>query len=66
MRKYVGIMELTLSIVNKFIEKIIVYDPDASIGHRVRKIQIVFNFIREFASREEFVHDKKQIPQDYF
>ena len=61
-----GIMELTLSIVNKFIEKIIVYGPDASIGHRVRKTQIVFNFIREFASQEEFVPDKTQIPQDYF
>ena len=61
-----GIMELTLSIVNTFIEKIIVYDPDESSGHRVRKIQIVFNFIREFASQEEFVPDKTQIPQDYF
>ena len=47
-RKYVGIKELTPTIVNEFIKKIIVHAPDKSSGHRVQKIQIIFNCIGEF------------------
>ena len=65
-RKYVGITELTPTIVNEFIKKIIVHAPDKSSGHRVQKIQVVFNFIGEFTPQKEFVPDKKEIPQDYF
>lgn len=65
-RKYVGINELTPTIVNEFIKKIIVHAPDKSSGHRVQKIQIIFNFIGEFTPQKEFVPDKKEIPQDYF
>ena len=46
-RKYVGIRELTPTIVNEFVKKIIVYAPDKSSGHRRQKIEIVWNFIGE-------------------
>ncbi len=46
-RKYVGIKELTPTIVNEFIKKIIVHAPDKSSGHRRQKIQIIWNFIGE-------------------
>lgn len=65
-RKYVGIKELTPTIVNEFIKKIIVHAPDKSSGHRVQKIRIIFNFIGEFTPLKEFIPDKKEIPQDYF
>ena len=44
-RKYVGIRELTPTIVNKFVKKIIVHAPDKSSGHRRQKIELVWNFI---------------------
>lgn len=65
-QKYVGIKELTPTVVNEFIKKIIVHAPDKSSGHRVQKVQIIFNFIGEFTPQTEFVPDKKEIPQDYF
>lgn len=46
-RKYVGIRELTPTIVNEFVKKIIVHAPDKSIGHRRQKIELVWNFIGE-------------------
>ena len=46
-RKYVGITELTPTIVNEFVKKIIVHAPDKSSGHRRQKIQLVWNFIGE-------------------
>ena len=64
-RKYVRITELTPTIVNEFIKKIIVHAPDKSSGHRVQKIQIVFNFIGEFTPQDEFIPDKKKVPQEY-
>lgn len=46
-RKYVGVKELTPTIVNEFVKKIIVHAPDKSSGHRRQKVQIVWNFIGE-------------------
>ena len=46
-RKYVGIRELTPTIVNEFVKKIIVHAPDKSSGHRKQKIELVWNFIGE-------------------
>ena len=46
-RKYVGIRELTPTIVNEFVKKIIVHAPDRSSGHRKQKIELVWNFIGE-------------------
>lgn len=51
-RKYVGIKELTPTIVNEFVKKIIVHAPDKSSGHRRQKIQLVWNFIGEFEQDE--------------
>lgn len=44
-RKYVGIRELTPTIVNEFVKKIIVHAPDKSSGHRRQSVEIVWNFI---------------------
>ena len=46
-RKYVGIRELTPTIVNEFVKKIIVHAPDKSSGHRVQQIEIHYNFVGE-------------------
>ena len=46
-RKYVGIRELTPTIVNEFVKKIIVHAPDKSSGHRRQKIELVWNLIGE-------------------
>ena len=46
-RKYVGIRELTPTIVNEFVKKIVVHAPDKSSGHRRQKIELVLNFIGE-------------------
>ena len=43
--KYVDIPELTGTIVNDFIKKIIVHAPDKSSGKRKQKIEIIFNFV---------------------
>ena len=51
-RKYVGIRELTPTIVNEFVKKIIVHAPDKSSGHRRQKIQLVWNFIGELEQDE--------------
>ena len=46
-RKYVGTRELTPTIVNEFVKKIIVHAPDKSSGHRRQEIELVCNFIGE-------------------
>ena len=47
--KYVDIPELTQTMVNEFIQKIIVYAPFQSEGHRVQNVEIVFNFVGELS-----------------
>ncbi|MCM1559296.1 MAG: DUF4368 domain-containing protein, partial [Butyrivibrio sp.] len=46
-KKYVEIPELTTTIVNELIKKIIVYAPDRSGGKRIQRIKIIFNFLGE-------------------
>lgn len=46
-KKYVEIPELTTTIVNELIKKIIVYAPDKLNGKRVQRIKIIFNFLGE-------------------
>lgn len=46
-RNYVGIKELTPTIVNELIRKIVVHAPDKSSGKRTQKVDIIFNFIGE-------------------
>jgi len=47
LRKYVGagIEELTPTMVNEFVKKIIVHEADNSSGKRVQRVEITFNFI---------------------
>ena len=45
--KYVDVPELTQTIVNEYIRKIIVHAPDKSSGKRRQKIQIIFNFMED-------------------
>ena len=52
-RKYVGIRELTPTIVNEFVKKIVVHAPDKSSGHRRQKIEIEWNFIGELEQDED-------------
>ena len=43
--KYVDILELTPTIVNEFIKKIIVYAPEKQGTKRIQKVRIIFNFL---------------------
>ena len=45
--KHVDVTELTPTIVNKYIKKILVYAPDKSSGKRQQRIKIFFNFVDE-------------------
>ena len=45
--RYVDIPELTPTIVNEFIKKIIVYAPEKSGTKRTQKVRIIFNFLNE-------------------
>ena len=45
--KYVDIPELTPTIVNEFVKKIIVYAPEKQGTKRVQKVKIIFNFLDE-------------------
>ena len=45
--KYVDVTELTQTIVNEYIKKILVYAPDKSSGRRQQRIRIFFNFVDE-------------------
>ncbi|MEA4994848.1 MAG: recombinase family protein [Oscillibacter sp.] len=42
-RKYTDIQELTPTILNEFISKIIIHAPDKSSGKRKQKVEIVYN-----------------------
>ena len=44
-QKYVDVEELTQTIVNEHIKKIVVYAPDKSSGKRTQKVKIYFNFV---------------------
>ena len=45
--KYVDVRELTPTIVNEFIKKILVYAPDKSSGKSQQRVRIFFNFLDE-------------------
>ncbi len=46
-KKYVDIPELTPTIVNEFIKKIIIYAPEKQGTKRIQKVRIIFNFLDE-------------------
>lgn len=45
-RKYTDISELTPTILNEFISKIVVHAPDKSSGKRTQEIDIFYNAVR--------------------
>ena len=47
LRRYVGvgIEELTPTMINEFVKKIIVHEADNSTGNHVQQVEIIFNFI---------------------
>jgi len=47
-KQYTHVEELTPTILNQFIDRIVVYAPDKSTGKRIQKIKIYYNFIGEF------------------
>ena len=50
--KYVDIPELTPTIVNEFIKKIIVYAPEKHGAKRIQRIRLIFNFLDELGMAE--------------
>lgn len=61
-RKYAEIPKLTPEIMHEFIEKIVVYAPDKSSGHRTQQIDIHFRFNVAVATAvaDSMVYDKKR------
>ena len=59
-RKYVGIKELTPTIVNELINKIVIHAPDKSSGKRMQKIDIIFNFVGDINPLEDYQSKKEQ------
>ena len=52
-RKYTEPSELTPDILHELVEKIIVYAPDKSSGHRTQQIDIYYNFVGEIPLSQE-------------
>ncbi len=61
-RKYSEIPKLTPEIMHEFIEKIVVYAPDKSSGHRTQQIDICFRFNVAVATAvaDSMGYDKKR------
>ena len=59
-RKYVGITELTPTIVNEFIKKIVVHAPEKIDGKRFQKVEIIFNFVGELHLPDEPQTEQKE------
>lgn len=51
-KKYTSFTELTPTMLNEFVEKIIVHEPDHSSGEREQVVDIYLNFIGKFAVPE--------------
>lgn len=52
-RKYTEPCELTPDILHELVEKIIVYAPDKSSGHRTQQIDIYYNFVGKIPLSQE-------------
>lgn len=44
-KRHTDLQELSPSIVNEFIERIVVHAPDKSSGHRTQEIRIKYNLV---------------------
>ena len=52
-REYTEIPELTATILNQFIHRILVYAPEKIDGKRTQRIEIIYNFIGQAPQQEE-------------
>jgi len=59
-RKYTEPTELTSALLREFVEKIVVYAPDKSSGHRVQRIDVHNNFIGEIDLSPEYSRRSKK------
>ena len=53
-KRYTDPVELTPALLREFVSKIVVNAPDKSSGHRVQRIDVHYNFIREIDLSPEF------------
>ena len=62
-RNRTRVTELTPEVVHEFIEKIVVYAPDKSSGHRRQRIDIIYRFkaatATAVADRQEYSKKRK-------
>jgi len=47
-RRYTEFSELTVPMLNEFVEKVIIHEGDRSSGRRVQKVEVHMNFIGDF------------------
>jgi DNA invertase Pin-like site-specific DNA recombinase len=64
-RKYTDITELTVTILNEYIEKIVVYEADKSNGRRKQQVDIYLNFIGKFSVPGEEVESEPFDPTEH-
>lgn len=48
MKKYTTFDVLTTAMLNEFVQKVVVYEPDKSSGERIQQVDIYLNFIGKF------------------
>ena len=53
-KKYVDVTELTQTIVNEYIRKIVIHAPDKSSGNRVQRIDVYYTFIGKIDFSPEY------------
>ena len=54
-RKYTEIPDLNATILNEFIDRILVYAPQKIDGKRIQKITIQYNFVGKIPEQKESV-----------
>ena len=59
--KYTDFSELTTPMINEFIDRIVVHEPDKSSGRREQQIDIYLNFIGNFPIPAEAIQKEEEI-----
>ncbi len=57
-RKYTEVPELTPTILNEFVKKVIVHTPDKVCGRRRQIVQVVYNFVGEVEIPQAYENSK--------
>ena len=63
-KKYTDFSELTVPMINEFIDKIIVHAPEKIDGDRVQEVEIYFNFIGKIELPEEQLTPEEEKRQE--